>query len=109
MGVLSQKTREQVFGIGAEEIRQDELLLDNVILDLGMILAAKWWVAGHEIVAKSTKGPPVDGSAISFAEDDFGSHVLYRAQDGVAAVFGFLHGHLGEAKIGEKQVPFGVQ
>ena len=53
--VLAQQADEKVFGVRAEEVGQDELLLRDLLLQLGVVVRAEGRRARQEIEAQSAK------------------------------------------------------
>ncbi|KAI6761790.1 hypothetical protein HG531_002343 [Fusarium graminearum] len=108
LGILAKKSGKEIFGIGAQEVRKHQLLLDNVVLDLGVILATERRVSSHQVVPKRSKGPPVDRFPVFLPEHNFRCHVLDGSQHRVASV-GLINGHLGQAEVGQEKMAFSVQ
>jgi hypothetical protein len=54
-GILAQETREKVFGVWTEEVGQLEFLLENILLNLGVVVSGERRASGKKVKANGTK------------------------------------------------------
>ena len=87
--LLSQEACENVLRIRTKIVWQLKFLLDDVLLNLGMVIATEWRLTGEQVASYCSQTPPVNREIVWLALHDLWSHVVNRAQDAVRAIVFF--------------------
>jgi len=98
--ISSEEMLDKTLKLGVETFGIARLGVDDLLVDIHWVIIDEWGMTSMHLIDQNTKGPPIDGLAVTLVEEDFRCDVLGRSTNSVSAL-----GHcLGETVVDKFQV-----